>query len=109
MLLQLGADYLRDSQGTTVLHAAAESGDEKTLETLASFGLKGLDVEARDKNGLTAREEFETREQPVTEEVRVAFYRLLEVVASNNSSGGDGQDSGSSDEFVDASEYGQEG
>lgn len=110
MLLQLGADYLRDSQGTTVLHAAAESGDEKTLETLASFGLKGLDVEARDKNGLTAREEFETREQPVTEEVRVAFYRLLEVVASNNSSGGDGQDSGGSDdEFVDASEYGQEG
>ncbi|KAM6509572.1 hypothetical protein FALCPG4_017224 [Fusarium falciforme] len=110
MLLQLGADYLRDSQGTTVLHAAAESGDEKTLETLASFGLKGLDVEARDKNGLTAREQFETREQPVTEEVRVAFYRLLEVVASNNSSGGDSQDSGGPDvEFVDASEYGQEG
>ncbi|KAL6366131.1 hypothetical protein LRP88_00227 [Fusarium phalaenopsidis] len=109
MLLRLGADYLRDSQGTTVLHAAAESGDERTLETLASFGLKGLDVEARDKNGLTAREEFETREQPVTEEVRVAFYRLLEVVASNNLSRGDGQDSGGSDdEFVDASEYRQE-
>ncbi|KAL2673632.1 hypothetical protein Neosp_012075 [[Neocosmospora] mangrovei] len=108
MLLRLGADYLRDSQGTTVLHAAAESGDEKTLETQASFGLKGLNVEARDKNGLTAREEFETREQPVTEEVRAAFYRLLEVVASHSSEN-DGQESGSSDdEFVDASEYGQE-
>ncbi|RSL73986.1 hypothetical protein CEP53_000601 [Fusarium sp. AF-6] len=109
MLLRLGADYLRDSQGTTVLHDAAESGDEKTLETLASFGLKGLDVEARDKNGLTAREEFEVREQPVTDEVREAFYRLLEVVASHNSSVSDGQHSGSSDdEFVDATEYGQE-
>ncbi|RSL63229.1 hypothetical protein CEP54_005292 [Fusarium duplospermum] len=109
MLLQLGADYLRDSQGTTVLHAAAESGDVKTLETLASFGLGGLDVEARDKNGLTAREEFEVREQPVTDEVKEAFYRLLEVVASHNSSVSDGQDSGSSDdEFVDAAEYGQE-
>lgn len=109
MLLRLGADYLRDSQGTTILQAAAESGDEKTLETLARFGLKGLDVKARDKNGLTAREEFETREQPVTEQVRAAFYRLLEVVASNYSSGGDGQDSaGSDDEFVDASGYGQE-
>ncbi|KAM0431447.1 hypothetical protein ACHAPT_005424 [Fusarium lateritium] len=109
MLLRLGADYMCDSQGTTILHAAAESGDEKTLETLATFGLKGLDVMARDKNGLTAREQFEAREQPVTAEVRLAFYRLMEVVGSNSSSVGDGQDSGSSDEeFVDASEYGQE-
>ncbi|KAG5744223.1 hypothetical protein H9Q70_013068 [Fusarium xylarioides] len=61
LLLELGADHLMTGDWGTHFHLAADDGCERTLKTLSSFDLKGLDVDAVDAKGLTATDVFENR------------------------------------------------
>lgn len=80
VLLDWGLGYEGVSgKGETVLHVAAEWGDEETLQILGEGVLEGVDVDGRNKLGLTARLVFEKR-GVVEEELKVAFERLLESV-----------------------------
>lgn len=79
-LLRRGANPRSvDSDGANILHAAAEDGDETTLDILAKDGLRGLDVDAKDHNGRTAQEIFDSRAE-VTDGLRSAFERLIKAI-----------------------------
>ncbi|KAM5353520.1 hypothetical protein ACJ41O_000170 [Fusarium nematophilum] len=91
ILLERGASRLCINDDGTLLHAAARTGDVKTFETLAEFQLKELDVDARNGDGLTAPQVFERRFS-VTDEHRLAFRKLLEVVGSQPDEGGSSDD-----------------
>lgn len=61
-LLQNGADHTAlDSSGRTILHMCALNGNLKTVQTLISAKLDGIDVEARDRHGLTAQHYYRDR------------------------------------------------
>ncbi|GAW16211.1 hypothetical protein ANO14919_056340 [Xylariales sp. No.14919] len=62
LFLQQHADYLlctRDRR--TVLHVAAEYADVRTLMALAAGRMHGLDIEQKDKQGITALQVAENR------------------------------------------------
>ncbi|KAH7060893.1 ankyrin repeat-containing domain protein [Macrophomina phaseolina] len=53
--LECGADYtIRNKSNEGILHTAAWKGDAQTLGILTTHGLPGIDLDARDVNGLTA-------------------------------------------------------
>lgn len=105
LLLELGADYLVTGDWGTHFHLAADYGCEKTLETLSSFDLKGLDVDAIDAEGLTATDVFENRYDK-TDELTKAFYQLKDSIKSKSSDGiQDENENGDIDEFFDAHEF----
>ncbi|KAJ4256816.1 hypothetical protein NW762_008912 [Fusarium torreyae] len=61
-LLRRGANLKSvDSDGVNTLHAAAEDGDDTMLDILAKDGLRDLDVDAKDLDGRTAPDVFESR------------------------------------------------
>jgi ankyrin repeat protein len=62
--------------GWTALHVAALYGDEKTLQMLASARLVGIDSEAKDLKGRTAKEAFKTRHESPNE-LKMGFENLL--------------------------------
>ncbi|KAL4728971.1 hypothetical protein ACLX1H_003377 [Fusarium chlamydosporum] len=74
-LLELGADHLVTGERRTLFHLAADLGREKTFETLSSFKLKDLNVNAWNGEGLTATDIFEKRYDK-TPELISAFYTL---------------------------------
>ncbi|GAB1318720.1 hypothetical protein MFIFM68171_08930 [Madurella fahalii] len=111
LLLRLGANHLWvDKTQRTLLHTAAEVGDEGTLKLLASSELRGLDFNAKNNQGLTAFEIFERRPQS-SDGLRMAFQQLLRSLDPNSSSQRSGEateddsDSIDEDEFVDAFEF----
>lgn len=80
ILFDWGLGYAEVSEkGDTVLHVAAEWGDEETFEILRNGGLEDVDVEGRNRAGLTARMVLEKR-AILGEELGEAFDRLLESV-----------------------------
>lgn len=86
ILLEYGVNYAMVSRrGETIVHLAAEWADEDTLDILSDAGLCGLDVEARNMEGLTARMVFERR-VVIGEELRRGFERFVAAVEVN---GGD--------------------
>jgi ankyrin repeat protein len=118
-LLQLGANYLgMDGFGRSILHYAAVYGDRITYEVLESFGLDGIDINAKSNQRWTARQLFEAR-QDNTDDSTSAFYRLLEAICSiqandeaeDHSSNWEEYDSSeqeldsSEEEFLDALEF----
>jgi ankyrin repeat protein len=113
LLVRLGANHLAvHKSGMTLLHLAARCGDQTTLEMLASFNLKGIDIDARDSYEDTALEEFQDR-SPVSDDLTSAFHRLLESLdttseassQTDNELDSDELDSDVEDqEFVDAPE-----
>ncbi|RKK30534.1 hypothetical protein BFJ67_g15702 [Fusarium oxysporum f. sp. cepae] len=105
LLLELGADHLVTGDWGTYFHLAADCGCERTLKTLSSFDLKGLDVDVMDAKGLTATEVFENRYDK-TDELTTAFYQLKDFIISQSSHGcQDGNEVRDMDEFFDAHEF----
>jgi ankyrin repeat protein len=62
LLLANGIRYNTiNNSGSNILHAAALEADVRTVQILAAARLLGLDCEAKDGNGKTLREVFDTR------------------------------------------------
>lgn len=62
LLMSRGANCThRNERDESILHRAAQRGDERTLTILASSKLRGLVIDARDCQGMTAREYFGLR------------------------------------------------
>ncbi|KAF4345633.1 ankyrin repeat domain protein [Fusarium beomiforme] len=104
-LLELGANHLITGDWGTFFHIAAYWGCEKTFRTLSRFKLKGLNVDARDAEGLTATEVFENRYDK-TDELTLAFYKLKDSIISQSPK--DNHDEGEiedKEEFFDAYEF----
>ena len=91
-LLDVGANYRCEITGVhgSILHAAALGGDAETMRILAHHGLDGVDVECRDKEGLTAAQVFGQR-NTVSEDLKDAFSNLLVKVGGVRKEGGSGQ------------------
>ncbi|KAF2146704.1 uncharacterized protein K452DRAFT_355170 [Aplosporella prunicola CBS 121167] len=88
LLLSFGADYtVRDKKGRTILHHAAEKGDASLLDNLAAHGLSGIDTEARNKQGDTALDYYNSLAEALEfdQDKTDAFYRLWEKVTSTSS------------------------
>lgn len=108
LLLAWNAQYLQvRSGGQTLLHLVAIRGDKCTLDILAAAKLKGLDVNAKDANSMTARQLFATR-SGVPDDTMAAFENLLARLAEMTVGSGDAGDEIDSDEgepqFFDALE-----
>ncbi|KAH9214032.1 ankyrin repeat-containing domain protein [Leptodontidium sp. 2 PMI_412] len=85
-LLGAGADPdVIDFRRWTILHYAASTGDIELLQILARHGptaLTGLDREGKSRDGMTATEMAQTRDD-VCSEWRVAFHELLLSMEQN--------------------------
>ncbi|RSL68931.1 hypothetical protein CEP54_002567 [Fusarium duplospermum] len=107
VLLELGADYLSQDHGKLFLRYAAKYGDEETLRILATFEPEGIDINAVvNRKGQTASEIFESRSE-ITEDLRSAFYSLIEVIIRNQARKDMSESQSDSDDemFVDAAEF----
>ncbi|MCJ1314219.1 hypothetical protein MMC25_007899 [Agyrium rufum] len=94
LLLGKKASYVTVNKfGWTVLHTTACMGDIRIVEILTRFGLRGVDPEAKNKAGDTARQMLEKRIASPSG-FPEAFDRLLESVREANE-----------EDFVDAEEY----
>ncbi|KAF2805404.1 ankyrin [Mytilinidion resinicola] len=83
LLLSRNANYtFVDKYNFTILHNVAASGDARVANLLASAVLKGLDLDARNKKGKTARQILESR-AGVTDELLEAFNKLIDSVSRN--------------------------
>ncbi len=76
-LLTAGADYtLKTIFGNTIMHWAANEADPQTLKLLSEAQMRGVDVDAKNADGITATELAATRcEQD--EALRASFERLV--------------------------------
>ena len=80
ILLAHGANAAHHTlAGRSLLHEAAEYGDEKTLQLLTSFRIRGIQRERQSSDGKTARNLAGKRED-VTGAWRLAFAELLASV-----------------------------
>lgn len=82
-LLAKGAIYDRSNRwGRTVLHHAAEWGDEATIDILKSHGLAGMDVKRTDLDGKTARDILDARDGDDEGNMRFKskFCELLDAI-----------------------------
>ena len=62
LLLQRGADHKTiNKQGWTILHTVAALGDIRAITILMQFKLPGLNADAREKKGKTARQLLDQR------------------------------------------------
>lgn len=83
MLLRKGTRHNDiNTSGSSILHAAALEGDLRTLVILSSFNLCGLDTNARNDRGHTAREVFETR-MGTSDAFREHFFALLKSLSTS--------------------------
>ncbi|KAG4282041.1 fibronectin type 3 and ankyrin repeat domains protein [Fusarium proliferatum] len=104
-LLELGADHTITGDWGTHFHVAAYRGSQRTFNTLSCLKFRGLDVDARDAQGLTATDVFENRYDN-TDELTKAFYQLKDSIKSKPSDGIlDENEDGDIDEFFDALEF----
>ena len=69
----------------TILHLAAIHGDKLTMDILREAKLMGVEPDARDALGKTAREYFKERcdKQNCTDDVNIAFATLMNSVSAN--------------------------
>lgn len=69
----------------TILHLAAIHGDKITMDILRRAKLKGVESDARDTLGMTAREYFDKRsdENSCTDDMKVAFTALMDSISAN--------------------------
>src|SRR3569833_150985 len=106
-LLRKKANHLvRAASGRSILHVAAKFPDAAIMSLLESHGLRGVDVSARDKRGLTARHLFK-RHGPGVKLIS-AFDRLTKAIDTANREGGAGcEDDTDDDVFFDAQDGGQ--
>lgn len=109
LLLRLGANYLWvDKTQRTLLHTAAEVGDERTFKLLANSELKDLDFNCKNRDGLTAFEVFEKRPQR-SDDLWMAFQQLIRSLDPSSRLSAETTDGDSDhiddDEFVDAVEF----
>ncbi|KAI9795609.1 MAG: hypothetical protein M1833_006930 [Piccolia ochrophora] len=80
LLLQNGVNYRHvDEDGGTVLHCLARYGDIQTTRILTAARLKGLDTDAEDVWGWTARDWLEDRHR-FLEDIGEDFELLLESI-----------------------------
>ncbi|EFQ99067.1 ankyrin repeat domain-containing protein 44 [Nannizzia gypsea CBS 118893] len=98
LLISRGAEYHHVRVKQTVLHVAAMRGDRRTFEILMAAEIEGVDVNARDGEGMTARGLF-ARRVGVPAETIAAFNHLL---VSLNPKGIEESDE---EKFSDAVEY----
>ena len=84
LLLARGANYTRtDSYHRTILHFAADTASEATIEVLASHGLKDIDIEIRTIDGRTAVDILEERrDDDANPNFKVNFRELLAKIAA---------------------------
>ena len=76
-LLTAGADYtLKTIFGNTILHWAANEADQQTLTLLAEAQMRGVDVDAKNADGITATELAATRCEH-DEALWASFERLI--------------------------------
>jgi len=87
LLLRAGVDYTTLTattgvavDGRSVLHILAKHGDEEMMGLFEGVGLKGLDGDLRDSQGMTPRDVLEQERKVVTPEARAAFESLLKSV-----------------------------
>ena len=80
-LLQAGCDYtIKTKSRNTVLHCAANDSDAQTIALLTKARLCGIDVEARNEEGLTALDLASARVTGITEEWKILFERLVDSI-----------------------------
>ena len=80
ILLAHGANLAHHTMsGRSLLHEAAEYGDEKTLRILTSLRMRGVQIERQSSDGNTARD-LARKRTDVTGEWRIAFADLLASV-----------------------------
>jgi len=103
-LLSAGANYLHSNHlGHTILHRLARVGDEGIADAISECRLKGLDPNAEDRQGRTARDYFQMREG-TPDGLVSAFDRLVQRIDSVNAIEKEAFESDSEDEFFDALE-----
>jgi len=108
-LLEQGADHrIITHAGFSILHEVALAGDTKIARMLATAKLKGLNHNAKENKGRTARDIMYSRSEVAEdEEFRRAFEALIEsVIEVNSSADEDFQyfQEESDDEYLDAVE-----
>ncbi|KAF5694811.1 ankyrin repeat domain-containing protein [Fusarium denticulatum] len=104
-LLELGVDHLITGDWGTHFHMAAYWGNKRTFNTLSCLKLKGLDVDARDAEGLTATEVYENRYDK-TDELTMSFYQLRDSIISRLPDDYSSEDElDDMDQFFDAYEF----
>ncbi|KAF5631910.1 hypothetical protein F25303_9559 [Fusarium sp. NRRL 25303] len=104
-LLELGADHRITGDWGTYLHVAAYWGNERTFNTLSCLKFSGLDVDARDAEGMTVTEVYESRYDK-TEELTISFCQLRDFITSRSPDDYSSKDEiGHTDEFFDAYEF----
>jgi ankyrin repeat protein len=80
LLLQNRADHMAVSgQGKTILHICASSGDISMFNVLTCARLPGIDVDAKDSRGLTARDYLQQRKD-ITEGLTTALEELIKSI-----------------------------
>ena len=106
-LLQQGpVPSLVDINGMSALHIAALYSDVKSLDIFAGYGIEQARIEALDKNGMTAQELFNQRED-ATVEHSDAFMRLTQSASQFPGPEHEFSDEETvpNEKFVDAIEY----
>ena len=85
LLLRHGADYkIANKVGGTILHIAANIATVPTLVILTKARMRGLDLEARDSEGLTVAELVARRDGEVPEAFTRAFDRLINSIVDED-------------------------
>ncbi|KAF5556861.1 ankyrin repeat domain-containing protein [Fusarium mexicanum] len=104
-LLELGADHRITGDWGTYLHVAAYWGNERTFNTLSCLKLMSLDVDARDAEGLTATDVYESRYDK-TDELTRSFCQLRNSIIQRSPDDYSSEDEvGDTDQFFDACEF----
>ncbi|KAL9117658.1 MAG: hypothetical protein Q9187_005803 [Circinaria calcarea] len=105
LLLSEGADYRTiNKAGDTVLHITAIFGGARSIQVLIRAALRGVDTEAKDLKGRTARQALDQRHS-IPEGFVEAFEELLRrVQEANESPIVEEVDEAEEDEFVEALE-----
>lgn len=85
VLLSHGADYkVTTKVGNTILHVAANVATIPMLVILTKARMRGLDLEARDSEGLTVTELVALRDGEVPEAFSRAFDRLIRSIVDED-------------------------
>ena len=85
VLLRHGADYkIATKAGNTILHVAANIATIPMLVILTKARMRGLDLEARDSEGLTVAELVAQRNGEVPEAFTRAFDRLIRSIVDED-------------------------
>lgn len=104
VLISAGANCLHiNGNGHTILHGIGKTGDNTTIAIISKVCLTGLDPEAKDDYGHTARDYLEMRVD-LPDGFRKAFDQLVERIRCANSQSLREFESDDEDNFVDALE-----